>query len=296
MSFRLRSLVVLVVLVVPSAWCPVAGAGTGTGASGASGASGADGGNTVSVGVSTSSTSSGGAGSVGTGAGGDNSGPTCTYTALPASFGPGGQAPGRWYIVWCPGEQLTLQDGGLQWVPDVPSRPTPIVVATPGAAAARAEASIVLPTLSIGLDPVAFSVVNLPTWLWVDPASWHPFEATATVGGVTASAVATPESVTWTMGDGGVVECAGPGTPYRVNVPAATQSTSCSYVYRRPSEAQAGVNGGGNNSAFVVRATVTWRVTWSAVGAAGGGVLPPLQTSATTLIRVEQVESVGVLP
>jgi hypothetical protein len=34
-------------------------------------------------------------------------------------------------------------------------------------------------------------------------------------------------------------------------------------------------------------------VTWSSTGAAGGGALPPLHTSANVPVRVEQVESVG---
>jgi hypothetical protein len=163
------------------------------------------------------------------------------------------------------------------------------------AAAAKAEASIVLPPPSITLNPVAFSVANLPTWLAVDPALWHVFEATATVGGVTATAAATPETVVWTMGDGGVVDCSGPGTPFNPAFAADQQTTSCSYTYRRSSAGEPSANGDPNDGAFPVTATVTWRVAWTAVGAPGGGTLPSLQTATTTAVRVEQVESVGVV-
>jgi hypothetical protein len=287
MSHRLMASVALFVLAAQAGWCSSAGAGTGPGANGD------DGGNTVSVGVSTSSSSPGGSGS---GLGGSyGSGPSCTYSPLPAgdawTFGPG--TPGRWVVVSCPGQQADLPEGALEWVPTV-STPPPSAAAGPSAAAARAAASIVLPALPIQLDPVSFSVVQFPTWLWVDPDLWHPYEATATAGGVTATATATPETVRWTMGDGGVVECDGPGTPYRIDVSASLQSTSCSYVYTRPSDEGPGVDGEGNEGAFVVSATVTWRVTWVAVGASGGGTLPSLRTTSTTPVRVEQVESVGV--
>jgi len=146
----------------------------------------------------------------------------------------------------------------------------------------------------IQVNPVEFSVVNLPTWLAIDPDMWHVNQATATIGGVTATALATPESVTWTMGDGGVVECQGPGTRFDPDLAAGLQSTSCSYTYTRSSDGEPGSDGDPNDGAFTVTATVTWKVTWTAVGTPGGGILPALHTATTKALRVEQVESVGV--
>ena len=188
--------------------------------------------------------------------------------------------------------------GHLEWLYTGPSAARATAVASqanPGAAAEEAEASIVLPTPSIDVNPAEFSVVNLRTWLAIAPALWHRYQATATVGGVTATALATPETVRWTMGDGGVVECDGPGTQYDPDLAARLQSTSCGYTYERSSDGEPSNDGDANDAAFPVTATVTWTVTWTAVGAPGGGPLPSLQTTSTTAIRVEQVESVGVV-
>jgi hypothetical protein len=279
------ALIVAIGLVV---WSAVAYAGDATGS---------DGGNNATVGVVSTSSSPGTSATASTapdGSGG-GSGPTCTYTPVELaesagfSLAPGGPTPGAWFLVSCgqgPEE--------VEWVPTGPDAPTAAVgnVVSPGAAAVRAAASLVLPSPSIELNPAAFSVVNLATWLAINPAGWRPYQATATVAGVTATAVATPEEVTWTMGDGSQVECDGPGTPFSPDL-AAPQSTSCSYTYTRSSAGQPSVDGDPNDGAFAVTATVTWKVTWTAVGAVGGGTLPALHTASTEAVRVEQVESIG---
>jgi hypothetical protein len=153
----------------------------------------------------------------------------------------------------------------------------------------------VLPAPSIAVNPAAFSVVNFPTWLSIGRAMWHQYRATATVGGVTATAVATPQSVMWTMGDGGAIECDGPGTSYDPHVAPNLQSTSCAYTYSRSSRGEPSADGNPNDGAYEVIATVTWKVTWAAAGAPGGGNLPSLRTASRTAVRVEQVEAVGVV-
>ncbi len=136
--------------------------------------------------------------------------------------------------------------------------------------------------------------MNLPTWLWIDPSIWHPESVSASVGPVTATASATPTSVTWVMGDGGSLTCDGPGTPYDTALPAAAQSTTCSYRYLTSSAGQQSPDGNPNHASFVVSATVHWNVEWTAVGAPGGGALPPLATTTTTTIAVEQIESLDL--
>jgi hypothetical protein len=135
-------------------------------------------------------------------------------------------------------------------------------------------------------------VVNIPTWLWIDPSIWRPFAASATAGAVTATAVATPSSVTWSMGDGGTVVCEGPGARYDTSKPASEQDTDCSYTYRQSSIGQPSPDGNPNDGAYPVTATITWAVSWTVTGASGGGALPYLRTSSTVPVRVEQVESI----
>lgn len=158
---------------------------------------------------------------------------------------------------------------------------------------AQAADAIALPDPSISVNPALFSVVNLPTWLSIDPDLWHPYQATVTAGGVTATATATPIDVTWTMGDGGETVCDGPGTAYDPRLPAQDQSSSCTYTYGRSSAGEPSVTGNPDDGAFSVTAAVHWSVVWVADGAPGGGALAPLSTSSTIDVRVEQVESIG---
>jgi len=289
LSIRLKIGCVVLAIVGVAIWRSTAEAET----------AGSDGGNTVTIGVSTSSTwpgQPGHSGAVPRGGGGGATKVACTDIPLPdaqsAVLGAGGPTPGMWYLVNCPNQSGAPNIEHLVWVPST-STTTPPAGTAAAAVAAKAAASIVLPSPSMDLNPAAFSVVNLPSWLAIDPALWHSFSATATAGGVTVSALATPVSVMWNMGDGGVVDCPGPGTRYNPDLPAASQTPSCTYTYRRPSDGQASADGNPNDSAFRVTATVTWTVTWAAVGGPGGGTLPSLQTATTASVRVEQVESVG---
>jgi len=257
--------------------------------------SASDGGNTVKVGAS-SATSEPGRGVHHGGGKSGSTGPSCTYTPLPAqnaaTFGPGGSTPGSWYFVKCSGKTLTIYNGALSWIPSTPPTQDELAV-TPNALALKAADSLSLPPPVIDLNPSLFSVVNLSTWLWIDPQNWHSFRATATAGGVSATAVAAPQSVSWSMGDGNTVVCDGPGTPFLPTISSDLQKTNCSYTYRASSAGQRSSDGESNDGAFRVSATITWVVNWSATGAAGGGALTPLHTTSTVSVRVEQIESVG---
>jgi hypothetical protein len=261
--------------------------------------SGSDGGSTIGVSISTG-TSVPGISWPGKGASSSDSGPVCQYTGLRtdssgAITGFGGGSPGSLFLMACPGWSIGFGGGGLLWVPVRQPAPARTRTIDPAAVASRAEKSIGLPSPMVRLNPEPFSVVNIATWMWIDPGLWHPYSASASVGSVTARAVATPESVRWTMGDGSIVVCTGPGTPFRLGVPASVQSTSCSYVYRSSSAGQASPNGNPNDAAFAVSATITWGVNWSSSVPGSGGVLAPLQTESTTHLRVEQVQSVDTV-
>jgi hypothetical protein len=166
---------------------------------------------------------------------------------------------------------------GLVWVPNRPAV-APVVLAR------QAYRFLPLPVPRIRLNPPAgrAQLVLLPTWLWLDPATWGTRSATASVPGLSATVTAVPVSVTWQMGDGGRVVCRGPGTPYDPARPAAAQHPSCSYTYRHAADA------------YQVTATTTWRITWAAHGAPGGGTLPPLaRTSPAVAVRVVEVQAIN---
>ncbi|WP_253838653.1 hypothetical protein [Actinokineospora globicatena] len=135
-----------------------------------------------------------------------------------------------------------------------------------------------LPSPAIAASPATEQLVNLPTWLWLT-GSWRPVSARASVPGVSVTAVATPTSVSWVMGDGSTVTCNGPGTPYQADGDPRAASPTCGHVYRRSSTGLPG-------RAYAVSATVHWRVSWS--GAGQGGVFPDLTTTGTAVFRVAE--------
>jgi hypothetical protein len=124
-------------------------------------------------------------------------------------------------------------------------------------------------------------LTGLPTWLFLKSGSWGSTSASASAGGVTVTATAVPQTVNWSIGDGGSVTCQGPGTPYSAQSasasPSASSSPDCGYTYRRTS---AGMPGG----VFDVTVTTSWRVDWHGGGRSGS--FPDLRSSVHVPVRV----------
>ena len=232
----------------------------------------------------------------------------CTYHLAPASDqtvqAPAGvTSPGNWYLVECQGGNYAqIHRDGVVWVPTPAPTPAagagsaaapPVPAIDPAVVAQQAENSLRLTAPQIETNPSTRAIVNLPTWLWVGQGTWGPESVSASIATVTATATATPEQVVWTMGDGGTVTCNGPGTAYQPSVPAESQTTDCSYTYRRSSAGEPAPNGDPNSAGFPVSATVTWGVSWTAQGIAAGGTLAPLTTSSSISLPVEQIQSVS---
>lgn len=163
------------------------------------------------------------------------------------------------------------------------------------AVAAEAYKFLPIPKTATGLNPPGTlrvpALVNLETWLWIDPASWAPqySEVEVCCPSVVVRVAASPTVVTFDMGDGTSVRCAGGGTPYDPARASAAQRTECSHTYTRSSALQAAQR-------FVVTASVDWTATWSVSGAAppGGGVLPPTsQSGVSTPVRVAEIQTLN---
>jgi hypothetical protein len=187
---------------------------------------------------------------------------------------------GQWYAYWC-GNGVDLWLGNL-WVPAAQPAVAPVVLAQ------LARRYIPLPPPTIQTSPMASAdqVVNVPTWLWADPATWGVRRATASVPNESATVTATPVTVTWTMGDGRRVVCRGPGTPFSGGDPAR-ESPDCGHTYHQSSARRAGLR-------YPVTATTTWRITWVASGVTGGsGTLAPLLRTSTTTLRVAEAQTVN---
>jgi hypothetical protein len=210
----------------------------------------------------------------------------CYYKPIPtpsaqdqAAWGGGGQGPGGWYDWTCAG--LPGSGGGRGWVAgQPPGVPAPV---DPAVLARQAVTQLGLPQPAIGMSPVGEQVVRVPTWLWLDSASWRSRSATATVPGVSVTATATPTQVVWSTGDGSRVTCHGPGTAWHPGIAPASASPTCGHTY---------LTGSSNASQgkFTVTATISWTVAWNGGGQAG--TVPGLTTTSTAAIRVVEVQAV----
>lgn len=210
----------------------------------------------------------------------------CTYRPMDvpadhAVYSPDGtlvevDGTGQWYERIC-----TLQ--GFEVIRDAMY----IHPANPVELREEARERLVFPTLPVTLNPARHQTVNFRSLLWVEPTTWAPVSATATVPGVSVTVAATPIHITWSMGDGGKVECNGPGVPYNPDKSEEDQDTSCSYVYRHSSAGQPG-------EVFRLTTTVQWALSWSVTGAAGGGTLGVVsRTSPAVDVRVVEVQAVN---
>jgi hypothetical protein len=133
-------------------------------------------------------------------------------------------------------------------------------------------------------------LVGLPEWYWIPASDWGPLSVTVRAGSVWATATAVPVELTLNPGGGlDPVTCAGPGTAYDPAKSAADQHTGCSYVYEQPSAGQPG-------NAYRASLTVSWKVSWTGSGGAGGILDRALPVAVTFSLRVAQSEALVSQP
>jgi hypothetical protein len=186
---------------------------------------------------------------------------------------------GAWYQKVCV-DEAGRSTGTVVWIPDR--------TATARQLAEEAFDRTTVPLPEVRLNPPDGSdqVVNLPTWLWVDPAQWQSVTASASAGPISVTVTARPQRIEWDLGNGDRVACPGPGTPYDASRPAADQASSCSYTYRRSSAAAP-------EGTYRIKASVVWRVTWVASGVAASGDLGSVSRTTTIPVRVAEVQAVN---
>ena len=141
--------------------------------------------------------------------------------------------------------------------------PTPAGVGAPATAARQVVAGMDLQLPAIGMvprpttvDPSSVGLVGMNNWLWVDnPEIFQTVSDTAAIDGWVISVSGRVESVDWDMGDGQVIHCTGPGTPYEPRFDMSP-SPDCGHVYS--------VQG-----YYTVTATAHWSLQWSGGGQSG---------------------------
>jgi hypothetical protein len=173
--------------------------------------------------------------------------------------------PGAWYV-------------GVCGYPPVPGLTRFRIFGTPPGPQLLADEAVKalrLPTLMIRVNPAppAPQIVFFPTWVWLGGDSWGLRSATASVPGMSVTAMAKPVSLVLSTGDGAIATCSGPGTPWTPGIDPAAASPSCGHIYITP-------------GSYTLTATVTWSVTWAGGGATG--TVPALTTTAAVDLRVKE--------
>lgn len=145
---------------------------------------------------------------------------------------------------------------------------------TAGQAAAIAVAHLQLPTIAPGigpspdLNPWNMAAVGYPLWLWADgPTRVGP--VSESVSGLSVSLEAEVSSLTFRMGDGHSIKCAGSGHQWTTAVKPGTKSPSCGYAYTKPSLP---------DRRYTVAAIANWAVTWTSNGQSGVINVPAVDT------------------
>jgi hypothetical protein len=204
--------------------------------------------------------------------------------AAPPVAGPALGQQGSWYVWKCTTAGVT--DGLFHppvFIPNGQPGPGAAPLPSPAQLAQMARSQLRLPTPTIAANPPGEQLVNLPTWMWLS-SGWGPVSATASVPGVSVTAVATPTSVSWSMGDGSTVNCTAAGTPFQPGTDPTAPSPDCGHTYHTSSASQA-------TQAFSVTATVHWTVTWS--GAGQGGTFPDMTTTGNAAFRVAESQALN---
>ena len=146
---------------------------------------------------------------------------------------------------------------------------------TAGQAAAIAVARLQLPTIAPGigpspdLNPWNMAAVGYPLWLWADGPT-HVGPISDSVAGLSVSLDAEVSSLTFRMGDGHSVTCAGAGQPWTKSVQPGAKSPTCGYSYAKPSLP---------DDKYAVAAIANWAVTWTSNGQSGMINVPAVDTT-----------------
>ncbi len=198
-----------------------------------------------------------------------------------------------WDVIACPGR---YPFGGVTLVS---ANGTPAV--TPQELLQIAVGELRVPALQpktappLGRD----GLVGLPVWYAVPASRWHPVTVYVAAGPVWAEAIAAPQRLTFQPGAGlPGSSCAGPGAALPAAALAAAApagsalpgsalpgpAASCTYTYDQSSARQPG-------GAYQASVAVTWRVTWTGAGGAGGVLNAGLQVGYPVTLRVAEAQA-----
>ncbi|WP_394816530.1 hypothetical protein [Streptomyces lancefieldiae] len=166
---------------------------------------------------------------------------------------------------------------------------------TPETLAALAYQHMQLPDTKVSLAPAQTTKVNLPTWAWLDKAVFDEVQATATlnVPGFTLTATTTAKPMSLKLEPGTKDALTYPasgeciinaddsiGEPYANG--KADQTPPCGIKYLRSS----------GEGTYDLQATITWDITWTGTGGAGGD-MPDGTFGNAQAITVQEIQSIN---
>ncbi|MDQ1017190.1 hypothetical protein QFZ43_003739 [Streptomyces afghaniensis] len=206
---------------------------------------------------------------------------------------------GNWWVAvrdearWTEPE-AQLCDKQPFWVENGAAPPVKNAV-TPQVLAELAYNRIQLPTTEVTLAPETTTKVNLPTWAWLDKASFKEVSVTAAlnVGGLNIQATTTAKPVSLKLEPGtkdaetypASGECTinaddSIGEPYAKG--KSDRTPPCGVKYLRSS----------GDGTYKLRATITWEINWTGTGGAGGD-LPNGTFGNDQNVTVQEIQSVN---
>jgi hypothetical protein len=179
------------------------------------------------------------------------------------------------------------------WVDEGKPPNEPLAV-SPKVLAEYAYDELPVPGTEIEMAPAGRSTVNLPTWIWLDKATFKKTSVTASLPGTGLSATTTAEPVSLHIepgtadaqtypasGDCTINDDGSIGEPYAQGKAAKTPPCGVSYLRAT-----------GSDGAYPLQATVTWKISWTSTNGEGGG-LPDGTFGTTQDVKVQEIQSVN---
>ncbi|MEU3790518.1 hypothetical protein AB0F07_12040 [Streptomyces fructofermentans] len=207
---------------------------------------------------------------------------------------------GNWWVSvrdedrWMEPEAQTCDEMPF-WVengddPGVPNAVTPQILAE------LAYKRLQLPETEVTLAPEENTKVNLPTWAWLDKATFKEVDVTAELdaGGLNIQATTTAKPVSLRLepgtGDAETYPASGEcrinddgsiGEPYAKG--KSDETPPCGIKYLRSS----------GDGKFKLQATITWEISWTGTGNPAPTRLPDGTFGADQEITVQEIQSVN---
>jgi enoyl reductase len=164
---------------------------------------------------------------------------------------------------------------------------------TPEVLAELAYEQILIPQGAANINPASPQTVNVPTWVWLDAATFHPVSVTAYLPdyGISATTTATPVSMHIDPGtpDAQILPASGTcplngdriGTPY---TPGAADPPPCGVTYLHSTM---------NAGPYHLTATVTWNISWTGTGQRVPKPLPQGTFGNPQVITVREIQTIN---